>query len=490
MTIWYRQGTTNVINGSTAVTGVLTGWLSQVKDGDGITFDSGSTWYEVAGITENTAITLATPYQGVTASGLIYAIDRSSPRWTLASEVAIWIAELLKTRTDLLSGDGPPAANLGGDGSLYIDKLAFTYTSKVGATWGNPVSMRGPAGIQGIPGQKGADSVVPGPTGPAADLSNRALVDGSNMTGRLGLTGRGIANLAALDQPENRQDGWYNCDDVIDGIPSWWLIHIKALSPSHVVQHASSLGGGHEYRRERAFESNTSQVPIWLTGDWDRVHTSRDGQPYSNTAKYVAVLADIKTSGKYCMLGGFWGPDVKPGDPWQRWWELEAHFQYPGWGNVTANCLGSDFGGVRDGVILYQQHITSVLGGVWQPWEKRSVLKAEQDAAYAPKTGLSHVAGMAFDGRGSGVITSNIGCTNLARVSAGVYDIGIAPKTPAGKFQPFAACNDLSAPCIARIVSKAANAAGVVTSVRIHVTSMSGALVDGSEIVFHAFEVA
>lgn len=101
--MWYRTGTVNIANGATAVTGITTGWLNQVKAGDAITFDGGGKWYEIAATpSTNTALTLVTPFAEATISGGVYAIDRRGPLWSPSLEIASQVAALL----DRLSGVG------------------------------------------------------------------------------------------------------------------------------------------------------------------------------------------------------------------------------------------------------------------------------------------------------------------------------------------------------------------------------------------------
>jgi len=95
MTSWLRQGTVDVTNGSATVTGNSTTWTNQVKAGDAFSADDGATWYEVNSVDSNTQITLATNFDGSTASAASYAIIRLSPAWSLASELATRIGDLL-----------------------------------------------------------------------------------------------------------------------------------------------------------------------------------------------------------------------------------------------------------------------------------------------------------------------------------------------------------------------------------------------------------
>lgn len=97
---WYRAGTASVTNGSASVTGALTAWLSQASPGDAFVGQDGKD-YEIATITSNTALTLATAYSGSTASGQSYAIKPVSPSRSLTASLAQDIGDLI---TDLRTG--------------------------------------------------------------------------------------------------------------------------------------------------------------------------------------------------------------------------------------------------------------------------------------------------------------------------------------------------------------------------------------------------
>lgn len=92
---WYTQGTVSIANGATAVTGTLTGWTSQTLPEDAITFDGGSTWYEIAAVGGNTAITLASPYLGTPIVNGAYKIQRLGRGHGQVSYLAQQVAALL-----------------------------------------------------------------------------------------------------------------------------------------------------------------------------------------------------------------------------------------------------------------------------------------------------------------------------------------------------------------------------------------------------------
>lgn len=92
---WYRQGTVSVANGATAVAGTLTGWVNQVLPEDAISFDAGATWYEVAAVASNTALTLATAYTGSTITNGAYAVQRLGRGHGQVTNLSAQVAALL-----------------------------------------------------------------------------------------------------------------------------------------------------------------------------------------------------------------------------------------------------------------------------------------------------------------------------------------------------------------------------------------------------------
>lgn len=68
------SGTVSVTNGSQAVVGTGTTWLSTVTAGDGFTINDSGVTYDVASVTDDTHLTLSANYAGTTLSGLFYTI--------------------------------------------------------------------------------------------------------------------------------------------------------------------------------------------------------------------------------------------------------------------------------------------------------------------------------------------------------------------------------------------------------------------------------
>lgn len=89
---WTKNGTVAATNGQVAVTGTGTSFIAnKVQPGDAILLADGR-FYEIAGVASDTALTLAVPYAGGTASGMGYAILPTNNR---VGELAGLAAELL-----------------------------------------------------------------------------------------------------------------------------------------------------------------------------------------------------------------------------------------------------------------------------------------------------------------------------------------------------------------------------------------------------------
>lgn len=147
MGIWDRSGTASIANGATAVTGSGTTWLVYARIGDRISFNGGAKWYEVAAVNSNTSITLGSPFGETTIAAGAYAIDPSSYRHQVQSDILEQMRLLLASQTDLLETTGAPSPSLGADKSLAFDPAARVYYYKVNGVWGDPVSLGGSDGV-------------------------------------------------------------------------------------------------------------------------------------------------------------------------------------------------------------------------------------------------------------------------------------------------------------------------------------------------------
>jgi len=87
----------------------------------------------------------------------------------------------------LRNGKGAPANSLGIDGDFYIDTLKFNlYGPKANGHWPSPVSLRGPAGVNGANGKAGASGAA-GKNGASGGKGSSTSVAGPK--GAQGLTG-------------------------------------------------------------------------------------------------------------------------------------------------------------------------------------------------------------------------------------------------------------------------------------------------------------
>jgi len=70
---WFRTGTISLTNGSTTVTGSGTAWIANAGVGEALYAPDGRL-YEIASISSDTSMTLASAYLGANASGQTYVI--------------------------------------------------------------------------------------------------------------------------------------------------------------------------------------------------------------------------------------------------------------------------------------------------------------------------------------------------------------------------------------------------------------------------------
>ncbi|MAN98206.1 hypothetical protein [uncultured Roseovarius sp.] len=118
MSLWYRTGTINLTNGSTALTGTGTAWVANVSPGMMVVYDR-QIIGEVQSVNSNTSITLAVAYAGTTISGGAYAIaNLGAVRDGLIAAVNDALAVFQAAQ------DGPLSGRFG-DGTLSEPGLAF-----------------------------------------------------------------------------------------------------------------------------------------------------------------------------------------------------------------------------------------------------------------------------------------------------------------------------------------------------------------------------
>lgn len=208
---WYRQGTVAVTNGSTAVTGTTTAFVTNVRAGDGFTADGGSTWYEIASVTDNTHLVLVSPFAGSTASGLSYSIDRRSLAWQVGSETSAQLLALMQMLQQTLKTTGQPPNTIGSDGAVAYDASAMVFYTNTGGVWDTGTSFRGSSILSGsgAPSSGTGNNAdfyldtsnwrIYGPKSGGAWGSYTSLVGPTGATGATGSTGAtGPANTLSI----------------------------------------------------------------------------------------------------------------------------------------------------------------------------------------------------------------------------------------------------------------------------------------------------
>lgn len=173
MAEWYRTGTVSVTNGSTSVTGTVTGWTdATVKVGDALFVPASSDYPgEILSVGSATALTLAATWHGTTQAGAVYFIFKGM-EWGDVTRLAVAISALIAGQTEVLSGTGVPSDSLGSDGSVYFRQDEPEYYAKLSGTWGTAISLIGPTGVAGPTGATGA-------AGPANSLSVGTVTTGA-----------------------------------------------------------------------------------------------------------------------------------------------------------------------------------------------------------------------------------------------------------------------------------------------------------------------
>ncbi len=150
--VWYRTGTFSLPTNSSAVTGVLTAFLTGCKVGDAILLPSGAL-LEIGSIESNTALTLKIPYTGTAiAAGTAFVSLPLSPRWDYSGDLAIDVRNLLGSLASVIITSGQPISIQGGTTAMAYDPVAQVVYFKTGGVWGNAISIVGPAGTNGTNG--------------------------------------------------------------------------------------------------------------------------------------------------------------------------------------------------------------------------------------------------------------------------------------------------------------------------------------------------
>ena len=122
---WYNTGTVAVTNASAAVTGTGTAWIANGASGMGFRGPDRMV-YEIASVNSDTSITLATTYQGGTASGQAYSL---MPTQDYIRALAAQVASLITTYSTIATNAG---AGKFGDGTVASPGITFGSNTSTG----------------------------------------------------------------------------------------------------------------------------------------------------------------------------------------------------------------------------------------------------------------------------------------------------------------------------------------------------------------------
>lgn len=104
---WTKSGTIAVTNGSTAVVGTGTTWISTAAAGEGLVGPDGKI-YEIASINSDLSLTLSSPYLGSTQAGQAYSIlPTQAYIQSLASQVSALISNYASVKDNAGAGKFP-----------------------------------------------------------------------------------------------------------------------------------------------------------------------------------------------------------------------------------------------------------------------------------------------------------------------------------------------------------------------------------------------
>ena len=175
---WTTQGTIAVTNGSQTVTGTGTSWASDGLTRSGDTLVQAGAIYEVLSIQSDTQLTLGSPWQGATGSGLSYSIIHTG---MMPSELA---QSLIALQTKYLA---------------TVSQLYEWETTQTG-----DVPLTNPAtgvttNVMALPAfMSAAVAGITGPQGPSGTLSVGTVTSGS-AGGLPSIVNSGTAEAAVLD---------------------------------------------------------------------------------------------------------------------------------------------------------------------------------------------------------------------------------------------------------------------------------------------------
>ena len=122
---WYRTGTISLTNGSTAVAGSGTAWISNAAVGEALLAPDGKL-YEISNIGSNTSITLGSAYLGTTQSGQAYVIV---PSQSYIRDLAAQAASLVNNYSTFYNTVGQGKFT---DGAVATPAISFSNDTNTG----------------------------------------------------------------------------------------------------------------------------------------------------------------------------------------------------------------------------------------------------------------------------------------------------------------------------------------------------------------------
>jgi hypothetical protein len=190
---WYDTGTVSVTNGSTAVVGSGTNFISGAQIGEAFYGPDGRL-YEIQTIVSATSLTLADPYLGSTQSGQVYKIV---PTQSLVATLAAEVSELI---TDFQTVKDEAGAGKFQDGTAALPAITFNLDQDTG--FSRPAANQigfSTAGVQrALLTSTGLNDVVIGATTAAAGTFTTATATTLNAT-TVDTTNLEVTNLKAKD---------------------------------------------------------------------------------------------------------------------------------------------------------------------------------------------------------------------------------------------------------------------------------------------------
>jgi len=292
MSVWYKQGTVSLTNGSKNVVGAGTNWVTVgiVSPGD-VFIDAGLNLYEITTVTDDGNIVLATNYTGVTGAVLTYSVIRMQHVSFTTAGLASNLAALQvnwQTREDEIKAW---LAGVAGGGASSDGK--YPLTDATGVTY----QIKCPAQIQAE-----ADALIASINGVATTDVNNEVVER--------LSYEGVVNGVATTDVNNEVVERLSYEGVVNGVattdvnnevvqlPAGAAAEVVASRPTAVKKADGSwvdLGGCFlQYPSNRAVAS----LSVWVSyGAMNLVGTA----PQGVTANLGAGNFTIDAAGTYLV---------------------------------------------------------------------------------------------------------------------------------------------------------------------------------------------